>query len=88
MKTVVLFIVCLVLLHYANKEHIKVVIAEYTKQEAIKQINEWQTKYNECVYDRMKDGQTIKYLDLVIDNLLREEKLKYHPNDSLVVKIF
>jgi len=83
-----LFVICIILTISTNRQYNRYVI-EVEKVKFLKDENfELEKQLYEIDFERMKDGQVIKYQDLVIDNLLREEELKYHPNDSLVVKIF
>jgi len=83
-----LFVICIILTISTNRQYNRYVI-EVEKVKYLKDENfELEKELYEQDFERMKDGQVIKYQDLVIDNLLREEELKYHPNDSLVVKIF
>ena len=83
-----LFVICIILTISTNRQYNRYVI-EVEKVKFLKDENfELEKELYEQDFERMKDGQVIKYQDLVIDNLLREEELKYHPNDSLVVKIF
>ena len=83
-----LFVICIILTISTNRQYNRYVI-EVEKVKFLKDENfELEKQLYEIDFERMKDGQVIKYQDLVIDNLLREEELKYYPNDSLVVKIF
>lgn len=83
-----LFVICIILTISTNRQYNRYVI-EVEKVKYLKDENfELEKELYEQDFERMKDGQVIKYQDLVIDNLLREEELKYYPNDSLVVKIF